>query len=144
LKVGDQFPQLAIDEGALRYFDYGLNLGADDFRFAVTDGDGGMVSGTFVISPLTSVQSPDQRLRFALVPNPANDVVRLNLSEGLADDTQVQLYNMAGQLLRQWQLPAGATVLSLNTSELPDGLYTVSVRNAQVIGTDKLVISRMR
>jgi subtilisin-like proprotein convertase family protein len=142
LQVGDKFPQAAIDQGVLRYFDYGLNLGTDDFRFAVTDGEGGMVAGTFVISPTTGVKDANQALNFILSPNPASDAVRLSFQRDLATDTQVFLYNAAGQQLRQWTLANGQESMLLNIQDLPEGIYAFSVQNADGIGVKKVIIRR--
>ncbi len=138
--VGAQFTQTDIDNGSLRYFDYGLNAGPDAFRFVVSDNEGGMATGTFQISPLVGTKDLVNALRFDLSPNPANEVLRLSLSQPLQSDAQVSMYNSAGQRVRTYVLAAGNTFLSLQIADLPDGVYAVSIGNDAVRSVKKVVV----
>ncbi len=138
--IGAQFTQADIDNGSLRYFDYGLNAGPDAFRFVVSDNEGGMATGTFQISPLVDTKDLVNTLRFDLSPNPANEVLRLSLSQPLQSDAQVWMYNSAGQRVRTYTLAAGNAFLSLQIADLPDGVYAVSIGNDTVRGLKKVVV----
>lgn len=140
MKAGDQFTQTELDNGAIRYFDYGISAG-DDFRFAVTDGEGGIATGVFVIQA-TGVGTNDlhKKLAFDLAPNPADESVRISFSEALSSDTQISLYNTAGQLLRSRTLGSGEMTLQLQIADLPQGIYTVLVSNNLATGARKLVV----
>ena len=140
LQVGGQFTQADIDNGALRYFDFGLNAGPDDFQFVVSDGEGGMAIGVFQISPLVGTKELLSSLSFELSPNPADAVLRLSLQEPLRSDALVSMYNAAGQQVRTWSLAAGNTFLTLQVSDLPDGVYAVSIENEAVRGVRKVVL----
>ncbi|MBL7827911.1 MAG: T9SS type A sorting domain-containing protein [Saprospiraceae bacterium] len=140
--IGAQFTQADINNGGLRYYDYGLNLGSDHFNFAVTDGDGGLISGTFVVQPTVGVKSPEATLGFELAPNPASDLAVLTIAEPLASDAEVTLYDMTGRALRTWQMPAGAYSMRLDLHELPKGVYAVSIENGRLKGVKKLVVTR--
>jgi hypothetical protein len=80
LQAGAQFTQADLDNGALRFFDYGANYVSDGFRFMVTDGEGGFF-GTpkFIIQPAPVVGARYAGSRcvfgFRLFPNPADDAV---------------------------------------------------------------------
>ena len=140
LAIGDQFTQADIDNNALRYFDFGLNAGADEFRFVVSDGEGGMATGVFHISPLVGTKDLLTGLSFEVSPNPADDVLRLFVTEPLASDAQVAMYNAAGQRVRFWTMAAGAKTLSMQISELPQGVYAVTIENETVRGVRKVVV----
>ena len=141
--VGGQFTQAEIDNGDIRYYDYALNAGADNFDFVATDGDGGLVSGTFTIQPSTvGTKEPAGNIAFELAPNPAIESLRLFVSEALNFDSRVTLFNAAGQLLRSWTLPTGSTVLQLDVATLPVGVYAVAVENDKGRGVKKIVIQR--
>lgn len=140
MKVGDQFTQSELDNGAIRYFDYGFSAG-DDFRFAVTDGEGGIVTGNFVIQTIAAGTNDLHRnLAFDLAPNPADESVRISFGEALNSDTQVSLYNTAGQLIRSQMLGSGEMTLLLQVADLPQGIYTVLVSNNRATGARKLVV----
>jgi subtilisin-like proprotein convertase family protein len=140
LQVGGQFSQFDLDNGGVRYFDYGWNQGSDEFRFVVSDGEGGMDTGVFTISPNVSTKDPLSGLSFVLAPNPADDVLRLTLPEALSSDALVSLYNTAGQRIRTWTLATGNTFQTLQIGDLPEGIYAVSIENEAVRGVKKVVI----
>lgn len=139
VQIGTTFTQADIDNGGLIYFDFGVSAAQDAFQVVVADGEGGMDQGTFVVSPLVGTTNPLAGVQFNLAPNPATDVVVLSLNDILDEDAQVSLYNTAGQLLKSWNMPAGATSLNLQVQDLPDGVYAISVANASVRGVKKVV-----
>lgn len=115
-----QFSQSDISSGALQYFDFGLNLGEDSFNSSVTDGDGGLAVGTYVIQPsAVGTQSPADQLAFALAPNPASSTALLTLGQALTGAAKVSWINTNGQVVSTWQLPAGANSLRLDLGTLP-------------------------
>ncbi len=138
--VGAEFSQTDINIGAVRYYDFGLNAGTDEFPFVVSDREGGMAYGTFHISPLVGTKDLIGGLSFDLSPNPADDLVRLSLQGGLPSDARVAMYNAAGQCVRSWNLAAGSASLSLQIADLPQGVYAVSIENEAIRGVKKVVI----
>lgn len=128
LQPGDQFTQADLDNGLIRFFDYGSNYASDGFRFMVTDGEGGFF-GTprFNIqhTPVGSDEPDRAAINFQIFPNPANDVVWLATDVPVREDVRVALLNSAGQLVQEAVLFAGAERLSLRTGDLPRGLYFV-------------------
>lgn len=130
LQSGDQFTQADINNGAIRFFDYGGNHTSDGFYFMVTDGEGG-----FFGTPRFNIQPPpvgthepgQPAFDFRLFPNPARDVVWVAVEKPERDALRVTLFNTAGQLVQETILPAGADRLQLHTSALPQGMYFVQV-----------------
>jgi len=140
MKPGDTFTQTDLNNGALRYFDYGLNAGTDDFRFAVTDGEGGLVASTFLIDPfLVSTRTPASGISFSIAPNPANETVRLAFSEALSSEARLSLVNSAGQQIRHWTAASGTASLQLDLAGLAAGVYALSVQQEKGTGVRKLV-----
>ena len=76
-------------------------------------------------------------LAFTLMPNPARGTVTLTLRE-LAGTAQVTLHDAAGREVLRLPLEDTSTVLSL--SQLPAGLYTVTVSTAQGSATRRLSV----
>ncbi len=138
--VGGQFTQADINNGGLRYYDYGLNLGQDDFDFSVTDGNGGLANGTFLIQPTVGTHSPENGIVFDLSPNPTSAHTTLSIGQTLAKDALIILRNTAGQQLGSWVLPAGASALQINTQHLPAGVYVVSLEHENFKLVKKLVL----
>ncbi|MCA0235809.1 MAG: M12 family metallo-peptidase [Bacteroidetes bacterium] len=141
MKVGDQFTQTDINNGAIRYFDYGFGS-TDNFRFSVIDGEGGLASGTFTIQTEASgTKDLQRRLSFDLAPNPADETVRISFGELLTSDAHVGLYNAAGQLIQSHIISAGNQMLTMRIADLPQGIYTVLVSNSRATGVRKLIKS---
>lgn len=138
---GSTFTQAELDNGAVRLFDYGTNHSTYSFRFIVTDGEGGMVSGTFTIQPLpVGTNEAANALRFRLAPNPATETVQLTFGEATPSDTRVSVFNAAGQLVQNRLLAAGQTAMTLDVAALPEGIYMVAVENEKGRGVRKLVV----
>ncbi len=141
LLPGAQFTQADLNNGGLRYFDYGLNEGADDFCFTVTDGAGGLVQDCFRINPIgTAATEPGRTLDFLLAPNPASGGARIAFGENLASDTQIRIFDPAGRMLRDAVLATGQAGMALDLTGLPKGLYVVTVGNAEGRGVRKLFV----
>ena len=141
LQPGSQFTQDDINNGLLRYYEYGVSTGGDNFKFSATDGEGGLVNGTFNIQPFPlSAKEPQGTLAFDLAPNPASESLRLFVSQAFDSDSRVRLFNTAGQMLHSWTLPSGATMLLLDVADLPEGVYAVSVENENSRGVRKVVV----
>ncbi len=139
LKAGDTFTQADIDNGLVAYFDFGSS-GLQSFNFAVTDGEGGVAGGTFVFQFPTSEKEPLLSLPFTVMPNPASESVLISFPEALDSEAQVQLLDASGRMVQTAQTAAGATNMSMNVSNLPNGMYILTIQDANAIGTKKIVV----
>lgn len=136
---GAQFTQADVDGGALRYYDYGAG-GDEQFRFVVTDGEGGFVQGTFLIKKSVRTQELYTDLDFEISPNPATDQLRLSFPNGGETVTQIGLFNMAGQQMRSLTLPRGTQTYMLDLAQLPSGLYILTAQTALARGAKKVAV----
>lgn len=144
LFAGNQFTQTDLNNGLIRFFDYGINvLATDNFQFSVTDNEGGLVTGTFVLlpSPL-SIRDPKQALEFGLSPNPSTGVVQVLLPENLTGEARISVLTMGGQLVFEQNVPSGANRNTLMLGHLPDAVYAIRVETPQAAGVRKLVLRR--
>lgn len=143
MHAGDQFTQADIDNGLLRFFDYGVSTEPDGFYFMVTDQEGGFfgtpkfLTQAFVGTNNIQIASLD----FMLYPNPATDVVQLAFGQALNGNTQIQLIDLAGRLVNNWSMKSNESAFSFNVGELPAGVYFVVVQNEEGRGLKKLVIN---
>ncbi len=139
--AGVQFTQADIGANKLRYYDYGLNKGADGFNFSVTDNNGGLAKGTFTVQPFAvNTYEPSAAIDFYLAPNPSTAGTVLYLSHGLRSEARVTLFNLAGQTVGNWQLAAGSNSLRMDLGHLPKGVYAVSLENEKARSVKKLVL----
>ena len=142
LKAGDHFTQTDLDNGKLRYFDYGLGAGSDYFRFMIADGNGGYLgSQTYFIAPVVDANvAPDETNMFSLYPNPADEMVWLAMEKPASTDLNVSLYNAAGQLVRTEIMSRGTSRLRIETGGLPKGMYFTRVEGVGKNSIQKLIL----
>ena len=141
LLPGAPFTQADLNNGGLRYFDYGNSPEPDAFCFTVTDGTGGMTQGCFTIMPFgVAATEPGTALEFVLAPNPASGSVRIRFGEPLVSDARIRVFDAAGRLQRSAVLAAGQAGYELGLEGLPQGLYMVALSNARGYGVRKLFV----
>ena len=64
----------------------------------------------------------------------------LSLNQALSSDAQVSLVNMAGQVVKSWQIGSGTNFLRMELANLPKGVYAVSLYSEKVKSVKKLII----
>ena len=76
-------------------------------------------------------------------PNPAQDFVTVKVTTERAGSARVQLMTIDGRVLRdaQLSLSAGGGQTTLNTNDLPAGMYLVQVTGANRVSTTKVTIN---
>ena len=70
---------------------------------------------------------------FRLYPNPSQNIIQIEINPLFISYSQtIEIYNLAGNLLKIKELNSG-NLHSLDISELPQGLYTLRLRNEKII-----------
>jgi hypothetical protein len=116
------------------------------FRNITPSGDALLIDDITITEGMLSntVAVDNASFKFNLAPNPASDAgVDLQYTIEQVSEVVIAIQDMSGrrvQELRQGRLPAGKHQTVLSTVELPAGVYTVSVRSANKIGTTKLIV----
>lgn len=116
------------------------------FRNITPSGDALLIDDIAITEGMLSntVAVDNASFEFKLAPNPAtDDGTDLQFTLEQASDVVIAIQDMSGrrvQELRQGRLPAGQHQATLPTAELPAGVYTVSVRSANTMGTTKLIV----
>jgi hypothetical protein len=104
--------------------------------------NGGPAFGLFValttggelieLGPTTSVTETPAVDEFQanIFPNPSRDVMNLQFNLPVADDVQVQIFNMSGALVKSQQFSANqaGSQNQVNISDLPGGIYMVRLQ----------------
>jgi hypothetical protein len=76
---------------------------------------------------------------FTMYPNPATDVLYLDLNNVEQTTVQVEVYNLTGQLQMETRL-AGAGIRTLDIASLSSGMYMVKVVAGNDVVTQQLVV----
>ena len=145
--VGSTFTQDDIDNKRIAYYHDGSAVSEDGFFFTVTDGEGGYIPKTkFSVNiddnnlPL-SVWEP-LALEWNIFPNPAKDLVTINLGEAADQNLTVRILDLQGRLIERHLLQKGQTQLALRAGQWPAGMYFVEMSDGQALSTEKVLIQR--
>jgi GEVED domain/Secretion system C-terminal sorting domain/Fibronectin type III domain len=99
------------------------------------------VGGSYKLSPVRIVNKADMSIQdFLLYPNPAISYVNIALSEAAAKELQVQVTNQLGQIVKTTRVSTGTQLIKLDISELPKGIYAVTIIGNEVVQVKKLII----
>jgi len=109
--------------------------GSGDFRdmsptFNATN-RGGVVS-----TPYHSLVGAD----LTLFPNPANGNLNVLLKQANAGDLRFRLLTADGRVIQETVLLRGGTSLQINVSNLPEGVYLLSVAEGRAVKTHKVIV----
>lgn len=87
--------------------------------------------------------SATDAIRFNVFPNPAKDVITINLSTVLNSNTKIQITDITGKVVREIiPTPEAAALnsLTIETDGLEKGIYTLTIKSGNSIGSSKLLI----
>ncbi len=148
LSVGETFTQQQIFNSAISYQHDGTEEETDAFTFTVSDGTGGwlgtpvydiIISNGAIVN--TSEEVADQTI--GLYPNPASDLVNITFKAPL-EKVQLRIYNIQGQKIQEREL--GRTGVNhretLNTAEIPNGIYFLELQSDAGRVVKKMTIQR--
>lgn len=77
-------------------------------------------------------------------PNPANDNMTVNLSLAQSSNVVIEMYNLTGELVsseNQGELAAGQQTVMMNTANLADGMYLMTVRAGDSVVTTRVTVA---
>ena len=106
------------------YTDAGLQAGMNRYRIKVSRTSGGALFSNVV----AIISQSKELLITSLSPNPVRENTLITISTGKKGVAIFRLYNLSGVLVKQWQstLDEGTNTITLNTVELPAGVYHLS------------------
>ena len=99
--------------------------------------------GTIVESQLPSsvIELEDSNVSFAVFPNPADDIINIQLESEANTEIQVRLYAADGRTIDvQTHRVNGLQITPINVSQLPEGFYFVEVATENEIAVEKVVL----
>jgi hypothetical protein len=92
---------------------------------------------------LDNTSKMEDELNFQVFPNPARNSSSITFSLSKTTKTTIKLYNSLGkevQQICQKNFPSGKHQLTLNLSELPEGIYYCCIDDEEKTSVEKLVI----
>ena len=77
-----------------------------------------------------------------IFPNPASDLIGIQLSGLVKDDMQVELFDLSGKLIKASTINKGSTISYFDVQSLYAGAYLVKVSANGFTTTRKVIITR--
>jgi hypothetical protein len=95
-----------------------------------------------IFDPVSNTQETTLAAAWEVFPNPASDLLRINIElPEASDQLSLRLHNSLGALFREQQLqPADHYQTTLEVDDLPAGLYWLELTNGQQHLTQKVII----
>lgn len=79
--------------------------------------------------------------KLAIIPNPTNGIVYIQFSEPLIRG-QIEVLNMAGQLLQNIQIPDNNLTFNLTLEDYPSGIYLLRIKERRTSVTRRVILLR--
>lgn len=91
----------------------------------------------------TSIINNEENEQVIVYPNPVKDQIKIQLHLNKADNIKVELLTVTGQLKYSYfeNEKQGNTLLSVNTTDLPSGIYMLKVISSSGSYTNPIIIS---
>ncbi len=81
-------------------------------------------------------------LEFSVFPNPAADLLAIQLGGMIKDDIVINLIDVSGKLVASTHLRQGSTIAYFEVMTLYDGIYFLKFSNAEFSQSKKVIIAR--
>ncbi len=116
-----------------------LNLGYNEIYVVITDVNGCQNSDTINILLTVGVEENSlNEFNCFIFPNPAKDLVTLKTSG--AEINSIKLFNISGQLIKDFTLNKNDNEFQLLLNDIPDGFYFVRFDTNLGVQTRKLIV----
>lgn len=90
----------------------------------------------------TSIKSVINADKINIYPNPASDVVAIQLNHLTANNITLELYDLTGKFLQTSQILQGSTITYFDTRTLYEGTYLVKIIDNGNVVTKKIVVAK--
>ena len=85
-----------------------------------------------------AIPSSQKNIVYTIYPNPASNVVNINLDENGNEEMNIQIYDVAGK--KVYSVISQEKQISINTSAWAKGVYTVFISGSNARAVSKIVI----
>jgi hypothetical protein len=90
----------------------------------------------------TPVQEINADQEFNVFPNPAKDLLNVQVKNAFSFDQKIDLLNLQGQVLQSQIMTKGSTMVQFGLQQVPPGVYVVRIPGANQAQAIKVVVSR--
>jgi hypothetical protein len=114
------------------YTDRSMLSGMIYYRLKMVDAD-----GRFSFSKIIAITAPSFN-SIIIFPNPVKDKLFIRLA-GRGSSIEISIADAKGTVIKQLQFPAGTFETSINTADLPAGVYSISFQYGKQKSTQQFI-----
>lgn len=82
-----------------------------------------------------------QKMNFKVYPNPANDIINIQISNDIESIEMIEIISITGQSIHKIQSPNALETINMNN--FPDGVYIVKIINKEnQVDSEKIIVRR--
>ncbi len=119
------------------------NLMAGNYHCTVTDSkECSSVSSSITVSTLVATNDLEGLSRFDLSPNPASDVVNLQVAFETHQQTQIRLLDVSGKAVFETSRDGQSFQLAIPVDHMPGGTYLVELSTDRGKAVEKILVRR--
>jgi hypothetical protein len=108
------------------------------------------VKVTSITEPVTTysgsatgiIESEKEKVNVTVFPNPASDLVAIQLNNLTKENIDVELFDITGRLVQKTIIYQGSTIAYFDTRTLYSGTYLIKISNGSTILNKKIVIEK--
>lgn len=111
---------------------------------------GNVVGGKVTsISEPTTIHAPTaisetvlNKLNITVFPNPATDLIAIQINDLVREDMQVELLDLTGKIISKTQINKGQTIAYFNTEAIYEGVYIVKISNGSFSRSEQIILKK--
>ena len=98
---------------------------------------------TTVYTGTTGISDADfESMKVNIYPNPAADLIAIQINGLVKDNLQVNLFDLSGKLIRNSTINSGSTIAYFDVQSVYEGTYIIQIENGNNITARKVVVVR--
>lgn len=100
---------------------------------------------TTVYAGATGISDADfESMKVNIFPNPATDLIAIQIGGLVQDNLQVNLFDLSGKLIQKATINAGSTMTYFDVQSVYEGTYIIQIMNGSNITAKKVVVVRSK
>ncbi|MEL6844049.1 MAG: YHYH protein [Bacteroidota bacterium] len=98
---------------------------------------------TTVYNPTTSISEEEfSKLDITVFPNPASDLLAIQINDLVSEDFTVELLDINGRLVRKTTIKRGSTIAYFDTESIYSGAYLVRISSQNQSVSKKVIVTK--
>jgi YHYH protein/Secretion system C-terminal sorting domain len=94
----------------------------------------------YIPTPLSVSDSDPKEINATVFPNPANDIIAIQLNGLRRENVTIEMYDITGRLIQKTRVYQGSTIAYFDTQKLYNGQYIIKIISGTAVISKKITI----